>query len=69
MYVRLVALIAIFNRRLLASLAPAFLILATVAIAAGWLWSRRAEAPVQHPGRLKPFPGSLGSAGVDDGGR
>jgi putative transposase len=25
--------------------------------------------PVQHPGRLQPFPGSLGSARVDDGGR
>lgn len=44
MYLRLTALIAIFNRRLVAMLAPAFLILASVAIAAGWLWSRRAEA-------------------------
>jgi len=45
MYVRLVVLIAIFNRHLVARLAPAFLILATVAIAAGWLWSRRADVP------------------------
>jgi uncharacterized membrane protein (DUF4010 family) len=44
MYVRLAALIAIFNRRLAARLGPAFLILTAVAIAAGWLWSRRAEA-------------------------
>lgn len=44
MYLRLTALIAIFNRRLVAMLALAFLILASVAIAAGWLWSRRAEA-------------------------
>lgn len=44
MYARLTALIAIFNRRLVARLGPALLILAIVAIAAGWLWSRRAEA-------------------------
>ena len=44
MYVRLAALIAIFNRRLAAVLGPAFLIIASVAIAAGWLWSRRPEA-------------------------
>ncbi len=44
MYVRLVVLIAIFNRQLAARLVMPFLILATVAIAAGWLWSRRAEA-------------------------
>jgi hypothetical protein len=25
--------------------------------------------PLQHPGRLQPFPGSLGSAGIDDRGR
>jgi uncharacterized membrane protein (DUF4010 family) len=43
MCVRLAALIAIFNRRLAARLGPAFLILTAVAIAAGWLWSRRAE--------------------------
>ena len=44
MYLRLTALIAIFNRRLVAMLGPAFLILASVAIAAGWLWSRRPDA-------------------------
>ena len=43
MYVRLTVLIAIFNRRLVARLGPAFLILASLAIAAGWLWSRRPE--------------------------
>jgi uncharacterized membrane protein (DUF4010 family) len=36
MYVRLFALIALFNRRLVASLVPAFLILAAAAIAVGW---------------------------------
>jgi uncharacterized membrane protein (DUF4010 family) len=44
MYLRLTVLIAIFNRRLVATLGPPFLILASLAIAAGWLWSRRPEA-------------------------
>lgn len=43
MYLRLIALIAIFNRRLVAMLTPGFLILATAAIATGWIWSRRRE--------------------------
>lgn len=44
MYVRLAALVAIFNRQLAAKLAPSFLILAAMAIAGGWLWSRRTES-------------------------
>jgi uncharacterized membrane protein (DUF4010 family) len=43
MYLRLVALLTLFNRPLGAMLAPAFLVLAAVAIAAGWLWSRRPD--------------------------
>ena len=43
MYLRLTALVAIFNRHLAAKLAPSFLILAAVAISGGWLWSRRTE--------------------------
>lgn len=43
MYLRLVALVAIFNRRLVAQLAPAFLVLAALAIGVGWLWSRRPD--------------------------
>jgi uncharacterized membrane protein (DUF4010 family) len=43
MYLRLVALLTLFNRPLDAMLAPAFLVLAAVAIAAGWLWSRRPD--------------------------
>lgn len=54
MYVRLVALIAIFNRRLVATLAPAFLILAAIAIAAGWLWSRRTEAGTEIKREFEP---------------
>ena len=44
MYVRLVVLLALFNLHLVATLAPAFLILAVAAIAVGWLWSRRPDA-------------------------
>jgi len=41
MYLRLVVLIALFNRRLVATLAPVFLVLAGLAIATGWFWSRK----------------------------
>jgi uncharacterized membrane protein (DUF4010 family) len=44
MYLRLVALVVIFNRQLGATLAPAFLALAAAAILAGWFWSRRPDA-------------------------
>ena len=44
MYLRLVALLILFNRQLGAMLAPAFLALAAAAIVAGWLWSRRPDA-------------------------
>ena len=43
MYLRLVVLLILFNRQLGAMLAPAFLILAVLAIAAGWFWSRRTD--------------------------
>jgi len=44
MYIRLVALIALFNGPLAAALALPFLVLATLAIATGWIWSRRPDA-------------------------
>ena len=44
MYLRLVVLIALFNRHLVARLVPAFLLLAALAMATGWLWSRRPDA-------------------------
>lgn len=44
MYLRLVALLALFNRHLAALLAPAFFVLAGLAITTGWLWSRRPDA-------------------------
>ncbi len=43
MYVRLVALVALFNRRLAVILAPDFLALATLAIAVGWFWCHRPD--------------------------
>ncbi len=44
MYLRLVALIALFNRSLVVVLAPFLLGLAGLAIAIGWWWSSRADA-------------------------
>jgi len=48
MYVRLAALVTLFNRQLGAMLAPACLVLASLAIAAGWFWSRRPDAVVSE---------------------
>lgn len=44
MYLRLVALLALFNHQLAAVLAPSFLVLAGLGVAVGWLWSRRPDA-------------------------
>ncbi len=44
MYLRLVALLALFNARLMMILMPEFLTLAGLAIAGGWIWSRRPDA-------------------------
>jgi uncharacterized membrane protein (DUF4010 family) len=43
MYLRLIVLLALFNRQLLSPLWLAFLILAAAAIGFGWLWTRRAD--------------------------
>ena len=43
MYLRLVALLTLFNRSLGAILAPPFLALAAAAIIGGWFWSRRPD--------------------------
>jgi uncharacterized membrane protein (DUF4010 family) len=40
MYLRLAILLALFNRELMLRLAPSFVVLAAIAICAGWLWSR-----------------------------
>ena len=44
MYIRLSALLMLFNRELGKTLAPACLVLAALAIATGWFWSRRPDA-------------------------
>ncbi len=43
MYLRLAALLAMFNRDLMSVLLKPFLILAVSALAVGWLWTRRAD--------------------------
>lgn len=48
MYLRLAALLALFNHALGALLAPSFLVLAGIAIAGGWLWSRQPD-PASDP--------------------
>jgi uncharacterized membrane protein (DUF4010 family) len=47
MYLRLIVLLALFNRQLMSLLALPFLILAGLAVGIGWLWTRRAEASAQ----------------------
>ena len=64
MYLRLVALLMLFNRQLGELLAPAFLALAAAAIAVGWLWSRRPD-PVESQIKREFEPGNpleLGAA-------
>ena len=46
MYLRLVALLALFNRQLMSLLAFPFLVLAGLPIAVGWIWSRRPDVSV-----------------------
>jgi uncharacterized membrane protein (DUF4010 family) len=48
MYLRLAALVTLFNRRLGVVLAPSFLVLAALAIAGGFLWSRRPDPVVSQ---------------------
>jgi len=43
MYLRLAALLALFNRHLMSLLALPFLVLAGLAVGSGWLWTRRAD--------------------------
>ena len=46
MYLRLVALLGLFNAKLMLVLMPEFLALAGLAIVVGWIWSRRPDASV-----------------------
>ncbi|HUI42647.1 MAG TPA: MgtC/SapB family protein [Terriglobia bacterium] len=50
MYLRLAGLLALFNRGLMTKLGPSFGVLAALAAAGGWLWSRRPDA---NTGELK----------------
>jgi uncharacterized membrane protein (DUF4010 family) len=47
MYLRLVVLLALFNRQLMSLLALPFLGLAALAVAGGWLWTRRPDPNAQ----------------------
>jgi uncharacterized membrane protein (DUF4010 family) len=51
MYLRLIALLGLFNRQLMIMLLPAFLVLAGVAIASGFLWARRPDKTGATPAR------------------
>jgi len=47
MYLRLVVLLALFNRQLMYVLVRPFLVLSGLAVGIGWLWTRRADAGAQ----------------------
>ena len=47
MYVRLVMLLALFNRQLMSLLLVPFLVLAGLAVGIGWLWTRRVDTSSQ----------------------
>jgi uncharacterized membrane protein (DUF4010 family) len=57
MYLRLTVLLALFNRGLLVMLGPSFLVLGGLAVAGGWLWSRRPAASV-HEVKREYVPGN-----------
>ena len=64
MYLRLAILLALFNRQLMALLLVPFVVLAVVAVVAGWLWSRRPDKSTQT---RAAETGTQKSAGADDG--
>ncbi len=51
MYLRLAVLVSLFNRQLMSLLGPPFLVLAALACAVGWLWSRREKKRRAAPSR------------------
>jgi uncharacterized membrane protein (DUF4010 family) len=56
-YLRLAALLALFNRQLAAMLVPAYVVLAVLAIAIGWFWSGRPD-PVDSQIKREFEPGN-----------
>ena len=48
MYLRLAALVGLFNRELLFKLGPSFCLLGLAAVLGGWLWSRREDRAVEQ---------------------
>jgi len=63
MYLRILLLVAIFNRQLAAALVAPFLALSALALIAGWLWSRRSDETSASSFDLRPKnPLELGSA-------
>jgi uncharacterized membrane protein (DUF4010 family) len=56
-YIRLAVLLELFNRQLGAMLVPAFVVLAVLAIAIGWFWSRRPD-PVDSQIKREFEPGN-----------
>lgn len=48
MYIRLVILLALFNRQLMLLVYIPFLVLAVLAVGFGWLWTRRADKSTQE---------------------
>jgi uncharacterized membrane protein (DUF4010 family) len=56
-YLRLAALVALFNRQLTEMLAPAFIVIALLAIAIGWFWTRRPD-PVDSQIKREFEPGN-----------
>jgi len=48
MYLRLAILLGLFNHDLMVMLAPSFVVLAGIAIGAGWLWTRRGESRAEE---------------------
>ena len=51
MYLRLAALLALFNRALMDRLVIPFVTLAIIAMATGWIWSRRSDAVSLNDGK------------------
>lgn len=49
MYLRIVGLVWVFNRSLAAALAPAFAMLAVLAVLGGWLWHRLPDEQLEDP--------------------